>query len=63
MLFSVVNYARFLGVDPDEALERTNRKFIKRFRYLERESRKDGKQMGKMSLAEMDAYWEKAKAL
>lgn len=63
VLFSVVNYARFLGVDPDEALERTNRKFIKRFRYLERESRKDGKQMGKMSLAEMDAYWEKAKAL
>lgn len=63
VLFSVVNYARFLGVDPDEALERTNRKFIKRFQYLERESRKDGKQMGEMSLAEMDAYWEKAKAL
>lgn len=63
VLFSVVNYARFLGVDPDEALERTNRKFIKRFQYLERESRKDGKQMGAMSLAEMDAYWEKAKAL
>ena len=63
VLFSVVNYARFLGVDPDEALERTNRKFIKRFQYLERESRKDGKQMGEMSLAEMDAYWEKAKNL
>lgn len=63
VLFSVVNYARFLGVDPDEALERTNRKFIRRFQYMERESRKDGKRMGEMTLAEMDAYWEKAKAL
>jgi XTP/dITP diphosphohydrolase len=63
VLFSVVNYARFLGVDPDEALERTNRKFIRRFQYLERESRKDGKRMGEMSLAEMDAYWERAKSL
>lgn len=61
VLFSVVNYARFLGVDPDEALERTNRKFIKRFQYLERESHRDGRKMGEMSLAEMDAYWEKAK--
>ncbi len=63
VLFSVVNYARFLGVDPDEALERTNRKFISRFQFLERESRKDGKRMGEMSLAEMDAYWERAKSL
>jgi XTP/dITP diphosphohydrolase len=61
LLFSVVNYARFLGVDPDEALERTNRKFIERFQFLERESRKDGKVMGEMTLAEMDAYWERAK--
>ena len=61
VLFSVVNYARFLGVDPDEALERTNRKFIKRFQFLERESSKDGKQLGAMTLAEMDAYWERAK--
>ena len=61
LLFSVVNYARFLGVDPDEALERTNRKFIARFQYLERESRKDGRVMGEMTLAEMDAYWERAK--
>jgi len=63
VLFSVVNYARFLGVDPDEALERTNRKFIKRFQYLERESQRDGRRMGEMSLAEMDAYWERAKNL
>jgi XTP/dITP diphosphohydrolase len=63
VLFSLVNYARFLGIDPDEALERTNRKFIRRFQYLERESRKDGKRMGEMTLAEMDAYWERAKHL
>ncbi len=61
VLFSLVNYARFLGIDPDEALERTNRKFIQRFQYLERESRKDGKVMGEMTLAEMDLYWERAK--
>jgi len=60
-LFSLVNYARFLGIDPDEALERTNRKFIQRFQYLEHESHKDGKVLGEMTLAEMDAYWEKAK--
>lgn len=63
LLFSIVNYARFLKLDPDEALERTNRKFIKRFQYLERESRRDGKKLGEMSLAEMDAYWERAKGL
>ena len=61
VLFSLVNYARFLGIDPDEALERTNRKFIQRFQFLERESAKDGKVMGEMSLAEMDGYWERAK--
>lgn len=62
VLFSIVNYARFLGIDPDEALERTNRKFIQRFQFLERESAKDGKRMGEMTLAEMDAYWERAKS-
>ncbi len=63
LLFSIVNYARFLDIDPDEALERTNRKFIKRFRYLETESARDGKKMGEMTLAEMDAYWERAKGV
>lgn len=63
LLFSLVNYARFLGIDPDEALERTNRKFIQRFRYLETEARKDGKVLGEMTLAEMDVYWEAAKHL
>ena len=61
LLFSIVNYARFLGIDPDEALERTNRKFIQRFQFLERESAKDGKKMGEMTLEEMDVYWERAK--
>lgn len=63
LLFSLVNYSRFIDIDPEEALERTNKKFIKRFQYLEKESAKDGKKMGEMSLAEMDTYWEKAKAL
>ncbi len=61
LLFSLVNYARFVGIDPEEALERTNKKFIKRFQYLETESAKDGKKMGDMTLAEMDVYWERAK--
>jgi MazG family protein len=63
LLFSLVNYARFINIDPEEALERTNRKFIKRFQYLESESAKDGKKMGEMSLKEMDQYWERAKSL
>ncbi|NQX92959.1 MAG: nucleoside triphosphate pyrophosphohydrolase [Flavobacteriales bacterium] len=61
LLFSLVNYARFKGINPDDALEKTNKKFIHRFQYLERESSKDGKKMGEMSLEEMDHYWEKAK--
>jgi XTP/dITP diphosphohydrolase len=63
LLFSLVNYARFVNIDPEEALERTNKKFIKRFQYLEQASAQDGKKLGEMSLAEMDAYWEKAKQL
>lgn len=61
LLFSLVNYARFIQIDPEEALERTNKKFIRRFQYLESESLKAGKTMGEMTLAEMDVYWEKAK--
>lgn len=63
LLFSLVNYARFINIDPEEALERTNKKFIKRFQYLESESLKDGKKMGEMSLSEMDVYWNRAKKL
>jgi XTP/dITP diphosphohydrolase len=63
LLFSLVNYARFIDIDPEEALERTNKKFIKRFQYLETESAKEGKKMGEMTLAEMDLYWERAKKI
>jgi XTP/dITP diphosphohydrolase len=63
LLFSLINYARFVGVNPEDALERTNRKFMKRFNYLETESAKDGKKLGEMSLEEMDAYWNRAKLL
>jgi len=63
VLFSLINYARFKGINPEDALEKTNRKFIKRFQYLETESLKDGKKMGEMSLPEMDEYWNKAKDL
>jgi XTP/dITP diphosphohydrolase len=63
VLFSMINYARFIDVDPEMALERTNKKFIKRFQYLESESKKDGKELSEMSLEEMDAYWNAAKEL
>lgn len=61
LLFSIINYSRFIGINPEDALEKTNKKFIKRFQYLEKESAKDGKQMGEMTLDEMEAYWNKAK--
>jgi len=63
LLFSLVNYARFLQIDPEEALERTNKKFIKRFTHLEEASARDGKKMGEMTLEEMDVYWNEAKNL
>lgn len=63
LLFSLINYARFLNINPEEALEKTNRKFIKRFQYLENASIKAGKKLSEMSLAEMDTYWNKAKTL
>jgi len=63
LLFSLINYARFKGIHPEDALEKTNKKFIYRFQYLETESAKDGKQMGEMTLNEMDEYWNSAKEL
>ena len=63
LLFSLVNYARFINIDPEEALERTNKKLIKRFQDLEQESARDGKKMGEMTLEEMDVYWNRAKVL
>ena len=61
VLFSMINYARFINVNPENALEKTNKKFINRFQYLERESKKKGENLADMSLAEMDIYWEKSK--
>lgn len=63
LLFSLVNYSRFLNLDPEEALERTNRKFIKRFNHLEKKASEAGKELSDMTLAEMDVYWEEAKKL
>ncbi len=63
LLFSLVNYARFIDINPETALERTNLKFIKRFNYLETESKKDGKNLHEMTLNEMDSYWNAAKKL
>lgn len=63
VLFSLINYARFLQVNPENALERTNKKFIKRFQYLEEKAREANKPLQEMTLAEMDAYWNEAKNL
>ena len=62
VLFSMVNYARFLNIDPENALERTNKKFIQRFQYLEEKAKETGKALKDMSLSEMDVYWEEAKS-
>ena len=61
VLFSMINYARFINVNPENALERTNKKFINRFQYLESEANKLGKSLHEMTLAEMDIYWNKSK--
>ncbi len=61
LLFSLINFARFKNINPDEALERTNKKFIYRFQYLEEATRKAGKSLSDMSLEEMDVYWNLAK--
>lgn len=63
VLFSMINYARFLKVNPEDALEQTNKKFIKRFKYLEEKSNEIGKPLSEMTLAEMDVYWNEAKKL
>ncbi len=63
VLFSMINYARFLKVNPEDALERTNKKFIKRFQYLEAEAKKENKQLKDMTLEEMDVHWNAAKKL
>ena len=61
LLFSIINAARLYGVNPENALERTNRKFISRFNHVESEARRQGKALKDMTLAEMDALWNEAK--
>ncbi len=63
VLFSLINYARFLKVNPEDALERTNKKFITRFQYLERKAAESGKSLRDMTLAEMETYWQEAKGV
>jgi len=63
VLFSMINYARFLKVNPENALERTNKKFIKRFQYLESKAKELKKSLKDMTLSEMDVFWEEAKSI
>jgi XTP/dITP diphosphohydrolase len=63
LLFALINYARFINVNPEDALEKTNRKFISRFNYMEEKVRASGKQLSDLSLTEMDVYWNEAKKL
>jgi len=61
VLFSLINYARWVGINPDDALAKTNKKFINRFQWMEKTTKEDGKTIADMSLEEMNIYWEKAK--
>ncbi len=61
VLFSLINYARFVGINPELALEKTNKKFLHRFQYLEEKTRSEGKSLQEMSLSEMESYWQEAK--
>ncbi|QNK78889.1 nucleoside triphosphate pyrophosphohydrolase [Winogradskyella sp. PAMC22761] len=61
VMFSMINYARFLNISPENALERTNKKFIKRFKYLETKAKSLDKSLKDMTLSEMDVFWEEAK--
>ncbi|MFN5628800.1 MAG: nucleoside triphosphate pyrophosphohydrolase [Bacteroidota bacterium] len=62
VIFSIINYARFIGVNPDDSLEKTNKKFIKRFQYIEQEANKINKQLSDMSLEEMEVLWQQSKS-
>jgi len=63
LLFSLINYARHIGINPENALEKTNKKFIHRFTYLEQKAKEAGQNLQDMSLAEMDVYWNEAKKI
>ena len=62
LLFSVVNAARLYNIEPETALEKTNRKFIRRFQYLELKANEMGRSLKEMSLEEMEAIWQEAKS-
>ena len=62
VLFSLINYARWKGINPEDALEKTNKKFIKRFQWMEVESKNDNKELSDLPLSEMDKYWEASKS-
>ncbi|MEX1002640.1 MAG: nucleoside triphosphate pyrophosphohydrolase [Crocinitomicaceae bacterium] len=61
VLFSLINYARWIGIDPENALSKTNQKFIRRFQWMEKATAADGKSISEMKLEEMDNYWERSK--
>ncbi len=63
LLFALINWSRFIGVNPEDALERTNKKFKQRFQYMEKRSRETGCQLQDMTLEEMDVWWNEAKKL
>lgn len=63
LLFALINYARFIDVNPEDALERTNKKFMRRFNYIEERVNETGKSMHDMTLAELDVFWNEAKAM
>jgi XTP/dITP diphosphohydrolase len=63
LMFALINYARFIGVNPDDALERTNRRFINRFNYVESQTIQKGKSLHDMTLDEMNVFWNEAKSL
>ena len=63
VLFSMINYARFINVNPENALEKTNKKFINRFQFLEKAAKEEGKKLAEMTLSEMDVYWEQSKKM
>jgi XTP/dITP diphosphohydrolase len=61
ILFALINYARFVNINPEDALEKTNKKFIQRFQAMEKQVNAEKKDMHKMNLQELDRYWENAK--
>ena len=63
LIFSLINYARFVNVNPEDALEKTNKKFIRRFQYMEKQIKSKGQEFSDLTLKEMDVYWNMAKSI